>query len=128
DEQEMARRMVGRELTQIFPPKTQPQATPVLQVRDLSVSGLLHEISFDLRKGEILGFSGLIGAGRTELAEALIGIRPITSGHIIINGKTQVISSPIDAVNNGIAYLSEDRQGTGVLTNFDVASNVTLVS
>jgi len=128
DEQEMARRMVGRELTQIFPPKIQPQANAVLQVRNLSVSGLLHDISFDLRKGEILGFSGLIGAGRTELAEALIGIHPITSGQIMINGKTQVISSPIDAVNNGIAYLSEDRQGTGVLTSFDVASNVTLVS
>jgi ribose transport system ATP-binding protein len=128
DEQEMARRMVGRELNQIFPPKVRPQSTPVLQIRDLSVAGLLYDISFDLHKGEILGFSGLIGAGRTELAEAIIGIRPLSSGQITINGRPQTINSPIDAVNNGIAYLSEDRQGTGVLTNFDVASNITLVS
>lgn len=128
DEQEMARRMVGRELNQIFPPKVIPRSTPVLQVRNLSVTGLLSDISFDLHEGEILGFSGLIGAGRTELAEALIGIRPLSSGQIMISGRPQTISSPIDAVNNGIAYLSEDRQGTGVLTNFDVASNITLVS
>ncbi|NMB46460.1 MAG: sugar ABC transporter ATP-binding protein [Firmicutes bacterium] len=128
DEQEMARRMVGRELNQIFPPKTTPQATTVLQVHSLSIPGLLHDINFDLHKGEILGFSGLIGAGRTELAEALIGIRQISSGQIVINGTKQMISSPIDAVRNGIAYLSEDRQGTGVLTGFDVASNITLVS
>lgn len=128
DEQEMARRMVGRELNQIFPPKVVPQTTPVLQVRNLSVPGLLHDIEFDLHEGEILGFSGLIGAGRTELAEAIIGIRHISSGQIVTHGRKQRISSPIDAVANGIAYLSEDRQGTGVLTDFDVASNITLVS
>jgi ribose transport system ATP-binding protein len=128
DEQEMARRMVGRDLNQIFPPKTSPQATSVLEVKQLSVTGVLHDISFDLRQGEILGFSGLTGAGRTELAEALIGIRPVRSGSIIIKGQEQAISSPMEAVRQGIAYLSEDRQGTGVLTNFHVAGNITLVS
>lgn len=127
-EQEMACRMVGRELNQIFPPKTSPDSMPVLEVKNLSVPGILNGISFYLRQGEILGFSGLTGAGRTELAEALIGIRPIKSGEIIIKGQRAVIASPVDAVRKKIAYLSEDRQGTGILTNFHVAGNITLVS
>ena len=128
DEEEMAKRMVGRELSQVFPEKVSPSEEIVFEVEGLSLHGLLEDISFGLRKGEILGFAGLVGAGRTELAETIIGIRKKDSGKISINGKSVEIRSPIDAVKNKIAYLSEDRQGSGVITSFDMIKNTTLIS
>ncbi|MDZ7672819.1 MAG: sugar ABC transporter ATP-binding protein [Halanaerobiales bacterium] len=128
NEQEMANRMVGRELNQMFPTKIKAKQETVLSVKDLNVEGLLENITFDLKKGEILGFSGLVGAGRTELAETIIGIRKMTSGEIYINGEKKVIDSPSEAVKNNIAYLPEDRQGVGILTNFNIPSNITLIS
>ncbi|MGC8970736.1 MAG: sugar ABC transporter ATP-binding protein [bacterium] len=128
DENEMARRMVGRELSTIFPSKVIPSNEIVLEVKDLTIDGLLHSISFDLRKGEVLGFAGLIGSGRTELAEAIIGIRKINRGKIFIKGKECRINSPEDAVRYSIGYLSEDRQGIGILRNFSVKNNITLTS
>jgi ribose transport system ATP-binding protein len=89
---------------------------------------LFQDVSFDLKKKEILGFSGLVGAGRTELAEAIIGIRRIDEGIIRAWGKEVKIKSPEDALDQNIAYLSEDRQGIGILTNFDISQNVTLSS
>ncbi|MGE5585666.1 MAG: sugar ABC transporter ATP-binding protein [Bacillota bacterium] len=127
-EHEIAKRMVGRELDTIFPEKVEAQGTTVLRVEGLSVKGVLHDISFDLKKGEILGFAGLIGAGRTELAEALIGVRRKTSGKILVHDKECVVNSPGDAIRHGIAYLSEDRQGIGILTSFNLVANTTLVS
>jgi ribose transport system ATP-binding protein len=128
DEREMARRMVGRKLHQIFPEKNQPLPEVVLEVEGLSAAGLLHDISFQLRKGEILGFAGLMGAGRTELAEVILGLRAKSSGRIMLHGHDCVIRSLADAHRNGLAYLSEDRQGTGILVDFDVTSNITLAS
>lgn len=128
DEREMAKRMVGREIGNILPQKAVPQEEVVLAVQGLTVPGLLRDVSFELKKGEILGFAGLRGAGRTELAEAIIGIRPRISGRFLVHGIECPIHDPADAVQNRIAYLSEDRQGIGVLTSFDLASNVTLVS
>ena len=125
---EMAERMVGRELTQIFPPKEPPQDAVVLEVKNLSVPGVLRDIGFTLRRGEILGLAGLVGAGRTEVAEALIGIRKRASGEILVEGIPVDIRAPIDAVRHGISYLSEDRQGSGVITGFTVTQNTTLVS
>ncbi|HQN61479.1 sugar ABC transporter ATP-binding protein [Mesotoga prima] len=128
DEEEMAKRMVGRELSQIFPNKVSPSDEVVFEVENLTINGLLENISFGLREGEILGFAGLVGAGRTELAEAIIGIRKRDSGKISIKGKPVEIKSPNDAVKNKIAYLSEDRQGSGILTSFDLIKNTTLIS
>jgi ribose transport system ATP-binding protein len=128
DEHEMANKMVGRELEQIFPPKPTPTDDVVMKVENLSVPGLLHDINFDLHKGEILGFAGLGGSGRTELAETIIGIRKKSAGTLFINGKKKNIKSPSDAIANHIAYLPEDRQGTGVLVDFSVTNNVTLGS
>jgi ribose transport system ATP-binding protein len=127
-ELEMAQRMVGRELNQVFPEKKTPAPEIVFEVRELSVPGILHEVSFQLRKGEILGFAGLVDAGRTEMGEALIGIRKRSSGRIFMNGEQIDIRRPEDAVKHGIDYLSEDRQGAGVLTSFSVTQNITLVS
>ncbi len=125
---EMAERMVGRELTHIFPPRNDPLPETVLEVRGLSVPGVLTDISFGLRRGEILGFAGLVGAGRTEIAEALIGIRKKSSGVITIEGRPVDIQRPAEAVASGISYLSEDRQGSGIITGFTVTQNTTLVS
>jgi len=128
DEHEMANRMVGREMTQIFPEKAVGGEEIVLDVEGLSVPNLLHDISFSLHRGEILGFAGLGGAGRTELAETIFGLRKKSHGVIRVRGEVCEIKSPSDAVAHQIAYLPEDRQGTGILTGFDVASNVTLTS
>jgi len=125
---EMARRMVGRELKEIFPPKSGAPGEVVLSVRNLSVENLLYDISFDLHAGEVLGFAGLIGAGRTELAETIMGLRQPKSGTIALGGKELQLRRPWDALHAGLSYLSEDRQGSGIITSFDVVRNVTLSS
>jgi ribose transport system ATP-binding protein len=126
--EEMAQSMVGRELSQIFPKKISPREAPLLEVRHLSVPGVLKDISFTLKEGEILGFGGLVGAGRTEVAEALIGLRTFSEGEILLKGCRLEIRNPRDAVEAGISYLSEDRQGSGILTSFSVVHNTTLTS
>ena len=109
-EDAMAEAMVGRELSNLFPDKTPASAAgPVLCVKDFSVPGIVDNASFELRRGEILGFAGLVGSGRTELMEGLIGIRP-ASGEIRVNGKARPIRSVDDARKAGIAYLTEDRK------------------
>jgi ribose transport system ATP-binding protein len=89
---------------------------------------VLKDINFDLKKGEVLGFAGLIGAGRTETAEAVMGLRKKDSGEIEINGEKVAIHSIADAVAYNLAYLSEDRQGKGLIMNFDIPKNITLIS
>jgi len=125
---DMARRMVGRELNQIFPAKVRRRDDVALRIEGLMVPGLLYDISFEIHAGEILGFSGLIGAGRTEVAETIMCLRKKSSGKVIVAGAEPAMRTPGDAVKAGIAYLSEDRQGSGILTAFEVYKNVTLVS
>jgi ribose transport system ATP-binding protein len=130
DEEDIARKMIGRtDFRQIFPPKLPRSAdTPIVEVEDLNIQGLLRDISFSLRRGEILGFAGLVGSGRTELAEAVMGFRAIDSGKILISGKSVQIKSPADAVRHKLGYLSEDRQGKGIVQGFNLPQNVTLIS
>src|SRR5690606_32778645 len=97
-------------------------------VDHLSVPNLVHDVSFELRRGEILGFAGLIGAGRTEMAEAIVGLRPRSSGSIRLEGQQLSIRSLRDAVRHGIAYLSEDRKQAGLTLTMDIVANTTLVS
>jgi len=125
---EMARRMVGRELKDVFPEKKNQPGDVVLSVRNLCVDKLLYDISFDLHASEILGFAGLIGAGRTELTETIMGLRRARSGTVVLNGNQLSIQNPWDAVDAGLSYLSEDRQGAGIITSFDVIKNITLAS
>ncbi|MEM3504500.1 MAG: sugar ABC transporter ATP-binding protein, partial [Nitrososphaeria archaeon] len=128
-EHEMAKKMVGREISQLFPrEKPAPSDDVVMKIENINVKGVLKNINFELRKGEILGFAGLIGAGRTELAETIVGIRKKYSGKIIINNKNVNIKSPSDAIKYGVVYLSEDRQGKGIITSFKINENVTLSS
>jgi len=121
--------MIGREVAQDLRPETVRKFSDkeiALEVKGLSTKNLLKDVSFQLHKGEILGFAGLMGAGRTELALAIVGKDQITEGQIIVNGKKVKINNPADAVSNGIGYLSEDRKRFGVLLNQDVKFNIVL--
>lgn len=122
--------MVGRVIYE--DPKTQnmvPKDAPVvLKVDHLNAGKMVKDVSFELHKGEILGFSGLMGAGRTETARALFGADPIDSGDIYINGKKVDIKSPEDAVRNGIGYLSEDRKRYGIVVQKSVAENTSMAT
>jgi ribose transport system ATP-binding protein len=131
NEEDIARKMIGRtDFSQIFPQKiTRPAGAPALDVTGLSVSGLLKNVSFSLRKGEVLGFAGLVGSGRTELAEAVMGLRRINAGTVSLAGHGAVhIKNPAAAVRYGLAYLSEDRQGKGIVQGFSLPQNITLIS
>ena len=124
---EMARCMVGRELREIYPAKRAAAGPVVLEVQGLSSPGAFGDVSFSVRAGEILGLAGLVGAGRTEVAEALMGLRP-SSGAVRVAGRDARARSASAAVRRGLGYLSEDRQGSGVVTAMGVAENMTLVS
>ncbi len=128
DIDEMVRRMVGRELSQVFPPRRAGAAEVALRVEGLTVPGVIEDVSFELHRGEILGLAGLGGSGRTEVAETIIGVRRASRGRIWVEGEPVAIRSPGDAVRAGISYLSEDRQGSGILVAQDLVKNVSLVS
>jgi ribose transport system ATP-binding protein len=127
---QMANLMVGRELADLFPPKlTAPQdGAPAIQVRGLTVPGWAEGVDFEVRRGEILGFAGLVGAGRTELFEGLLGLRPRSAGTVEIAGKPVNLKSPRDAARHGLTYLSEDRKGKGLHVHFSLRPNLTLMA
>ena len=122
--------MVGRVIYE--DPKTESQvakdAPVVLKVEHLNAGRMVQDVSFELHKGEILGFSGLMGAGRTETMRALFGADPKQSGDIYINGEKVDIKTPKDAVSHGIGYLSEDRKRFGIIVDKTVAENSTMAS
>ncbi len=125
---DMVRGMVGRDMSQIFPDKLQTADNVHFSVRNLSVPNLIDNVSFDLNKGEILGFAGLMGAGRTETAETIMGLRKKSSGNYQLDGKDIEITSPEEAISHRIAYLSEDRQKKGIILNFGIPQNISLIS
>ena len=119
-------KMVGRELTNVYPPKENKPGEVIMEVKDLCS---IHEksfqhVSFQLRKGEILGFGGLVGAQRTELMEGIFGIRGVASGEIYMHGKKTRIKHPIDAMNAGIGLITEDRRGNGIFGCLSIKDNV----
>lgn len=116
--------MVGREITQMFPKETVPIGEVRLSVRNLTLDGVFRDVSFDVRSGEILGFAGLIGSGRSNVAEAIFGVTPATSGTIQIHGKDVKIDTPKKATEHGIAFLTEDRKETGCFLILDVLENM----
>ena len=127
---QMANMMVGRELADLFPPKLPAPAggEPAIKVRGLSVPGWAEDVSFNVRRGEILGFAGLVGAGRTELFEGLLGLRPRSAGTVELAGKPVNLKSPRDAARHGLTYLSEDRKGKGLHVHFSLRPNLTLMA
>ena len=119
-------KMVGRELTNVYPPRKNKPEEVIMEVKNLCS---IHEksfqdVSFSLRKGEILGFGGLVGAQRTELMEGIFGIRGVMSGEIYMHGKQVKIKHPIDAMNAGIGLITEDRRGNGIFGCLSIKDNV----
>src|SRR5271169_6107666 len=116
--------MVGREITQMFPKETVPIGDVALSVRGLTLEGRFRDVSFDLRKGEILGFAGLVGSGRSNVAETLFGVTPATAGTIAIDGKEIAIKTPGTAMDAGMAFLTEDRKESGCFLLLSVIDNM----
>ncbi|OBQ70449.1 sugar ABC transporter ATP-binding protein [Mesorhizobium erdmanii] len=123
---DMARLMVGRELAALYPERTGASSDiPMLSVSNATVPGYAEDVSFTLHKGEILGFAGMVGAGRTELFEGIVGLRPATAT-VELEGKPVHFHSQRAAIDAGIGYLTEDRKGKGLLLQERLAANLTL--
>lgn len=124
---EIIQLMVGRSIQNKYPKEVVPRGEEVLSVEGLNRKGVLHDVSFRLHAGEVLGFAGLVGAGRTETARAITGADPIDSGKIRVFGKETRIRQPLDSINAGIAFLTENRKEQGLVLIQDVAFNSTIV-
>ena len=126
DESRLVSLMVGREIENLYPKDESEIRDVVLRVEGITRPGILHDCSFEVHAGEIVGFAGLIGAGRTELARAVFAADPISEGQIELDGEELKLSSPSDAIAAGIGYLTEDRKGDGLAMQLPVAHNITL--
>jgi len=120
--------MVGRELTNLFPKEDALIGEVVLAVQGLTRTGIVEDVRFELRRGEILGLAGLMGAGRTEVIEGIFGIKPIDAGEITVKGQRVQIKSPRDAIRHGMALLTEDRKLTGIMGVLSVRDNMMIAS
>src|SRR5262245_55065615 len=120
---DIIRMMVGREITQMFPKETVPIGDVVLSVKGLGLGRVFRDVSFDVRAGEILGIAGLVGSGRSNIAETIFGVTPATSGTIELFGKPVRIGSPTEAMRHGMAFLTEDRKDTGCFLLLDIQDN-----
>jgi ribose transport system ATP-binding protein len=118
--------MVGRELTDFFPSRTVQAGETLVQVKGLCSEAGIDDVSFEVRRGEIVGMAGLVGAGRTEIARALFGVDRRTAGQVILEGRELKIGSPADAIHQGIALLTEDRKRTGLCLELACSWNITL--
>jgi rhamnose transport system ATP-binding protein len=125
---DLVRMMVGREIEQVFPKRTVTIGEPILEVQNLSNKTEFADLSFTLRRGEILGFYGLVGSGRSEAMQALFGLSRISRGDVRVKGRPAGIHSPAAAISNGIAYVPEDRQDQGAVLPFGILENMTLAS
>jgi ABC-type sugar transport system ATPase subunit len=127
-ERDLIRMMVGREITTMYPKTEVPIAEPALRVENLSSDGAFKGISFDVRRGEIFGIGGLVGSKRTELLETLFGLRPVSSGRILLNGREFVPQDPLHAIRNRIAFVTEDRKKSGLVLCLPVYENISLIN
>lgn len=125
---EVVRRMVGRELTERYPARNPKYGDVVLEVRNASRKGLFENVSFDVKAGEVLGFSGLMGSGRTEMMRAIFGLDRLDHGEIILRGKKVNIRKPSDAVKHGIGFITEDRKDEGLVLDFSIRENMALTN
>jgi rhamnose transport system ATP-binding protein len=127
DRSELIQLMVGRSVNAVFPKRAVPQGDVVLNVRNVSSRAAgVNDVTLDVRAGEILGMAGLVGSGRTQLAETLFGLTPADSGEIMISGQGARIASPADAIHHGIAYVPEDRRKHGIVLEMPIAENTSL--
>jgi inositol transport system ATP-binding protein len=124
DRERLITMMVGRELTQLFPKHNRPTDRVALSVQGLSLNGTFSDVSFEVRAGEIFGIAGLVGSGRTEVAETIFGLRRATSGEIRIDGVPVAVESPAAAIDRGMAFLTEDRRANGLFLSLSVQDNM----
>jgi rhamnose transport system ATP-binding protein len=120
--------MVGREITQFFPPRKVSIGDEILRVDGFSRTGYFKDVSFSVRKGEILAITGLVGAGRTEVCEAIYGVSQHDSGRLFLDGAEIQVSGPNEAIDAGIGFLPEDRLKQGLVLDWEISKNVTLPS
>lgn len=123
---DLVKMMVGRELKEHFPYESSSPGEEILRVENLTVKGMFEKVSFVVRRGEVVGLAGLIGAGRTEVAKTIFGFYRKTSGKIYLGGEEVKINSPRDAIEKGIMYLSEDRRNEGLIIKHTLKENMTL--
>ena len=128
DNASLVKMMVGRELTDLYAKKEHEIGEPVLEVEHLSNGKFFRDVSFTLNKGEILGFAGLVGAGRTEVMETIFGLRGKYEGTIKVNGKEVNVKSPKDAIANGIALVTEDRKQKGLALGLSIRDNMSITT
>jgi ABC-type sugar transport system ATPase subunit len=122
------RHMVGRDIHELYPKLPEPGTETVLEARGLTRDAEYRNISFELRKGEILGLAGLVGAGRTAVARGIFGLDPAAEGSIILNGKPVSFSASSDAISAGLGYLTEDRKAVGILPDLPVTQNISIAA
>ena len=122
---DLVKLMIGRDLKDVYPKRAETPGEVLLEVNNLSRTKLVHDISFKLHAGEIVGFAGITGSGRTELARAIFGADPFT-GEMRLSGKAYKPGSPADAINHGIALVTEDRKAQGLFLKLNVAVNTTI--
>ena len=128
DHSELVRMMVGRSIEDQFPRRRPETGDVLLEVRDLSREGVLEDVSLRVRSGEVVGIAGIVGAGRTELAHAIFGVDPVDSGEVWVDGRRMERFDPREAKNRGIGFITEDRQGQGIVPPLSVAENLVLAS
>jgi ribose transport system ATP-binding protein len=128
DHRELVRMMVGRSIENQFPRRRTGVGEVLLEVKELAREGVLHDISFQVRAGEVVGIAGIVGAGRTELARAIFGADPLDSGEVWVEGRWIERFDPREAKHSGIGFITEDRQGQGIVPPLSVAENLALAS
>lgn len=125
---EVVRKMVGRDLADYYPAKTSKIGPIVFEAKKLSSERKFQDVSFQVKAGEIVGFSGLMGAGRTEIMRSIFGIDPLDSGEMYLEDKKITISSPNDAIRQGIGFLTENRKEEGLILDYSISENISLPS
>jgi len=128
NEDEIVRNMVGRDLEDYYPDKDSEIGDIIFEVNNLNRENVFKDISFQLHEGEILSFSGLMGAGRTEIMRAIFGVDSYDSGDILINGQEKLLKNPNEAINSGVGFVTENRKEEGLILDFPVKENVSLTA
>ncbi len=128
DKPKLIKMIIGRELSQVYPPINQTFGDTILEVRGLTSPGAFEDINLEVRRGEVIGIAGLLGAGKTELVHAIFGSHDISDGKILINGQDVKINSPQEAISHGIGLVPDERRSLGLNMLFDIKDNTTLPS
>ncbi|MGX7100426.1 sugar ABC transporter ATP-binding protein [Globicatella sanguinis] len=128
-DQEIIKKLVGRNLDNLYPERNVEVGEIALEVKNISdTKGAVKNVSFNVRKGEVVGFAGLVGSGRTELMRLVFGADPVESGEIFVKGQKVNIKSPVEAINNGICLLTEDRKNQGVALGLSIKENINMTA